>query len=179
MHDFLKSAIRADVLWLQGTCARMEMKRGNRRKANHSQQKQTRTRKNQHGRRFAYGPAHIFPYDVEQPVITNCRLSVANKQEQNRAHEQTGDENANRNEHTKLRKTHGATQHQREESNCSRESAEEHRSTKSCHGNGNGFLMEFSVGARLVVPPERENWEIDTQPDENGGEARDDRAESG
>src|SRR5213593_411093 len=92
MHDFLKSAIRADVLWLQGTCARLEMELGNRRKANHSQQQQNRTRKNQHGRRFAYGPAHILPYDVEEPVITNCRLSVANKQEQNRAHEQTGDE---------------------------------------------------------------------------------------
>ena len=141
MHDFLKSAIRADVLWLQGTCARLEMERGNRRKANHSQQQQNRTRKNQHWRGFAHGPAHIFPYDVEEPVITNCRLSVANKQEQNRAHEQTGDENANRNEHTKLRKTQGATQHQREESNCSRERAEEHRSTKSCDGNGNGFLM--------------------------------------
>src|SRR6266508_3309163 len=79
MHDFLKSAIRADVLWLQRTCARLEMERGNRRKANHSQQQQNRTRKNQHGRGFAYGPAHIFPYDVEEPVITNCRLSVANK----------------------------------------------------------------------------------------------------
>src|SRR5437867_7914289 len=109
--------------------------------------------------------------------MTNCSLSLANKQEQNRAHEQAGDENPNSDEHTELRKTHGATQHERKKANCRRERAKENRASKFCYGSGDGLLMRFSVAARLVIAPDGENGEIDAEPDENGAEAHADHAE--
>src|SRR6266581_3844045 len=171
VHDFLKSAIRANVLWLQRTCAGLKVERGDRRKANRAQQQQKRTRKNQHGRGFADGPAHILSRNIEEPVMANWRLSFANKQKQNRAHEQAGDENPNRNEHTELGKTHGATQHQGEKTHRRRKRTEENRPSKFCYRRGNGLLVWFSVGARLVIASDGENCEIDAEPDKNGAEA--------
>src|SRR6266496_5511843 len=110
--------------------------------------------------------------------MANGCLSLANKQEQNRAHQQAGDENANRNEHTKLRKTHGATQHQRKKANCCREGAEENRATKFCHRGGNGLPMRFSIGASLIIASDGENCEIDAEPNKDGAEADADHAQS-
>ena len=109
--------------------------------------------------------------------MANCRLSFANKQKQDRAHKQAGDKDADRNEHPKLRKTHGATQHEREKTNCGRERAKENSASKFCHRGGNSLVMRFSVGARLVIAPDDENGEINAEPDENAAEADADHAE--
>src|SRR6266403_5597891 len=103
--------------------------------------------------------------------MVNSRLSLADKQEQDRAHQQAGDENADRNEHTKLRKTHGATQYECKKANCCCERAKENRATKFCHRGGNGLLMRFSIGAGLVIASHSENCEIDAEPDKDGAEA--------
>src|SRR5437763_14997156 len=109
--------------------------------------------------------------------MVNSRLSLADKQEQDRAHQQAGDEKSDRNEHTKLRKTQGATQYECKKANCCCERAEENRASKFCHRGGNGLLMRFSVGARLVITPDGENCEVHAEADENGAETDADHAE--
>ena len=76
-----------------------------------------------------------------------------------------------------MRKAHGATQHQGEKTHRRRKRAEENRSSKFCHRGGNGLLMRFSVGARLVIASDGKNCEVNTEPDENGAEADADHAE--
>src|SRR6476620_3442765 len=110
--------------------------------------------------------------------MANGCLSLANKQEQDRAHQQASDENANRNEYAKLRKTHGATQYERKKANRCRQRAKENRATKFCHRGGNGLLMRFSIGASLVIASNGENCEIDAEPDKDGAEADADHAQS-
>src|SRR5207249_521961 len=67
--------------------------------------------------------------------------------------------------------------HQCEKTYCGRERAEENRAPEFCHRGGNGLLVWFSVGARLVIASDGENCEINTEPDENGAEADADHAE--
>ena len=60
-------------------------------------------------------------------------VSLADKQKQNRAHEQAGDENPDRNEHTEFGEAHRAAQHQRKKSDCRCERAKKNRASESCH----------------------------------------------
>src|SRR5438874_8955809 len=79
VHDRLKRATGTAVFWLQRTCARLKVKRWDRRKPDYGQQQQKRTRENQHGRRAFHAPPQIFFYHLEDPIMTKWGLPFANK----------------------------------------------------------------------------------------------------
>src|SRR6266480_214177 len=79
VHDLLKRATGAAVFRFQRTCARLEVKRWDRRKSDCGQQQQEHACENQHGPRVFHAPPHIFFYHLENPIMTEWRLPLANK----------------------------------------------------------------------------------------------------
>ena len=110
--------------------------------------------------------------------MANCGLPLGNKQKQDRAHEQSRDENADGDEHAELGKTHRAAQHQREKSHCGGERPKENGASKFCYRGRDCLLMRFPICAPLVVAPNRENCEINAEADENRAKGNTDHAES-
>ena len=109
--------------------------------------------------------------------MTSCRLPLANKQKQNRTHQEPGYENADRNESAQLREGHRTTEYQGKKTDCRGERTEKNRSSKFCYRRRDCLPMWFSIGARLVIASDGKNREVDSQPDENCAKSNADHAE--
>src|SRR6266550_2746428 len=171
LHDRFQGMTCSTVFRLKGVRAGVKRNRRDWRKAEGGQQNQKCTRKNQHGQRPLHTPAHVFFYNVEKPIVTDRRLALAHKEKQDRAHEEPGEQNANRDKDAKLRKTERTTQNEGEETDRRRQRTEKDGASEPVDRRGDGCPMRFAVAASLLIAAENQNGKIDAQPNQNGAES--------
>src|SRR5215203_3432737 len=132
-----------------------------------SQEEENRDRDPEHDGRAAHGPFHVVLHETENPIVALWMALVRQENEEDRDHEESGEEDADGDQNTELGEAGRAAQEQRQKADRGGKRAEKDVPPEILDRQRDRFRVIFAIVARLLITAENQNGEVDAETDED------------